>query len=112
MDQCSRVNSRQQPCRDRLCISLHSANLSGEEDIRVPLHLQSLFEQRWSIEIGVAMDLSIAQKSCVLKSRNETQHARLLPEFQVILETDEVVGIGTQVLTAKLYDRIRHRSRH
>src|SRR4051794_40644287 len=77
----------------------------------MPLHLESFLEQCWRVEIGIAMDLAIAEKVCVLKSWNETQHARLLAELQMVLKPDKVVRIGAQVLTAKLYDCIRHRSR-
>src|SRR5947209_16534382 len=105
------MKSRQQSCRNRFCISFHAANLSGKEDIRMPLHLETLFEKRWGIEIRVAVDLPIAEKPRVLKSRNETQHARLLREFQVVLEAHQVIRVSPQVLVTKLHDRIRKCSR-
>jgi hypothetical protein len=41
------------------------------------------------------MDLTVAQEACVLQAGNEPQHAGLLGEFQMILESDEVVAVGT-----------------
>src|SRR5271163_754032 len=54
------------------------------------------------------MNLSVAEEARVFEAGDQTQHARLLAEFQVILEADEVVGIGTQIFLAQLYDGVRH----
>ena len=53
------------------------------------------------------MDLPIAQEPRVLKAGNQPQHARLVAIFQVILEADQVVGVGAQVFLAQLHHRIR-----
>jgi len=48
--------------------------------------------------------LAVAQEARVLKSRNEAQDAGLVAPFQVILEADEVVAVGAQILFAQLND--------
>jgi hypothetical protein len=62
------------------------------------LHLQSRIQQGWRIDIRVPMNLPEAQKSSILKAGNQPQHAGLFAKFQVILETDKVVGVGAQIL--------------
>src|SRR5208283_4835568 len=53
------------------------------------------------------MNLPVAQELCVFESWNPSQDSCLLAEFEVVLETDNVIGVGAQVLLAQLYDRIR-----
>ena len=49
------------------------------------------------------MDLAEAQELGVLQARNQAQDARLLAEFQVILEAHQVEAVGAQVLLAELH---------
>ena len=60
-------------------------------------HLQSLVQQRRGVDVGIAMDLSIAQEAGILKAGNQPQHAGLLAEFQMVLKADQVVGIRSQI---------------
>src|SRR5437868_1855066 len=54
------------------------------------------------------MDLAIAQEASVFKAGNQTQHARLLAEFQMVLEADQVIGIRPQILLPQLHRGIRY----
>ncbi len=54
------------------------------------------------------MDLAEAQEFCLLQAGNQAQHPRLLAEFQVVLQADQVVGVGAQVLAAQLHHRPGH----
>ena len=65
--------------------------------MRMLFHLQRLPQQSRRIDISVAMYLPVAQKARILQPRNQPQHARLLAEFQVILEADQIVGIRSQI---------------
>src|ERR1700690_3803627 len=65
--------------------------------------LQGLREQRRLIDVGVAMDLPIAQETGAFEARNQPQDTRLLPEFQMVLESDQVVGICPQILLPQLH---------
>ena len=54
--------------------------------------------------------MSVAEKAGVLEAGNEAQHAGLLAEFQVVLEADQVVGVGAQVFLPQLDDGVGHLS--
>ncbi len=70
------------------------------------LHLQGGGEQGGGVDVGVAVDLAVAQETCVLQAGDHAQDAGLLAELEVVLEADEVVGVGAQVLLAKLDDGV------
>jgi hypothetical protein len=53
------------------------------------------------------MDLPVAQKTSVFEPGNQSQHARLLTELQMVLESDQVVGVRPQILLPQLHRRIR-----
>ena len=52
------------------------------------------------------MDLAVAQERCVFQAGDEAQDALLVAELDVVLEADEVVAVGTQILLAKLNDGV------
>ncbi len=56
--------------------------------------LQGLGEQCGSVDVGVAMDLAVAQEGRVFEAGDEAEDAGLLAELEVVLEADEVVGVG------------------
>ena len=68
--------------------------------------LEGLGEQRGGVDVGVAVDLAVAQEGGVLQAGDQAQDAGLLAELQVVLEADEVVAVGAQVLLAKLDDGV------
>ena len=68
--------------------------------------LEGFGEQRGRVDVGVAVDLAVAQEGGVLEAGDEAQDARLLAEFQVVLEADQVVAVGAEVLLAKLDDGV------
>src|SRR5688572_18172639 len=53
------------------------------------------------------MDLTELQELGVLQSRYQTQHACLLAVSQMVLETDEPVCVGHQVLLSELNASVR-----
>src|ERR1041385_7211269 len=52
------------------------------------------------------MDLAITQKSGALQPGNQAEYARLVAVFEVILEADQVVRVGAQVLLPELHDGV------
>ena len=56
------------------------------------------------------MNLPVAQEARIFKPGNQAQHACLLAKLQVILKSDQVVGIGAQIFLAQLHHRIRNAS--
>ena len=106
--QCRCMNSSHKPGGDRLHVSLDATNLPGEQHARMFFHLQSLRKQRRCIDVGIAMDLPITQEAGVFEPGNQTQDTCLLAEFQMILETDQVVGIGPQILLPQLHRCVRN----
>src|SRR5579864_9604361 len=50
------------------------------------------------------MDLSIAEETGLLEPGNEAENASLVTKPQVILKTDQIVGIGAQVFLPQLHD--------
>ena len=99
------------PGGDRFHIAFDAADLSGEENLRVRFHLQRLGKQRGRIDVGVAVNLPVAQEARILESGDQAQDAGLLAELQMILKSDEVVGIGAQIFLAQLHDCVRHSCR-
>src|SRR5262249_32735737 len=90
-----------------LDIALHSANLPREQYVRMHLHLQRRREQGRRIDVGITMNLSVAQEAAVLEAGNESQHARLFAKLQMVLKSDEVIGIRAEIFLPKLHDGIR-----
>ena len=72
------------------------------------LHLQSCCEQRGRVDVSVAVDLAVAQEAGVLEAGDQAEHARLLADLEMILEADEIVGVGSQVLLTELHDGVGH----
>src|SRR5271169_3916626 len=105
-NQCRRVYPRHQPSCNRLHVAFHTADLSREQNPWMRLHLQGFPQQRWTVDIRVAMNLPVAQKPRILQSGNHPQHARLLSELQMILESDQIVGIRPKVFLPQLHDCI------
>ena len=68
--------------------------------------LQRLGEQRGRVDVGVAVDLAVAQEGGVLEAGDEAQDAGLFAELEVVLEADEVVAVGAEVFLAKLDDGV------
>ena len=68
--------------------------------------LQRFGEERGGVDVGVAMDLAEAEEGGVLKAGDEAEDAGLLGELEVILEADEVVGVGAEVFLAELDDGV------
>jgi hypothetical protein len=52
------------------------------------------------------VDLAEAHELGVLQTGNQPQNSRLFGEFQMILEPDQVITIGAQILLAKLDDGV------
>src|ERR1700716_3924913 len=93
--------------RDGFDVTFDTGDLPGEQGIRMTPQLQSRREQRRRVDVCVAVDLAKAHKLGVLEAWNQPQNPRLLGESQVVLEADQVVAIGSQVLLPKLHDSIR-----
>ena len=55
-------------------------------------------------DVGVAMNLPVAEEARVFKAGNEAQHAGLIAPLEVVLKADEVVAVGAQVFFAQLHD--------
>ena len=49
-------------------------------------------EQRWRVDVGVAVNLAVAEECRVFEAGDEFQDTILFAELQVILEADEVGG--------------------
>src|ERR1700677_996643 len=63
-------------------------------------------EQGRRVDIGVAVNLSVAEKARSFEARDQTQHVRLLAKFQVILKSDKIVRIGPQIFLPQLHRRV------
>src|ERR1035438_4269200 len=49
------------------------------------------------------MNLAEAQEARILKPGNQAQYAGLLAKFEMVLESDQVVAVGAQILLAQLH---------
>ena len=92
------IEAGEQPGRRRLHVSLDSRNLPREQHVRIPAQLQRLRQQRRRVDVSVPMNLTVANELGVFEPRNQPENASLLTESQMILESDQVVAIGAQIL--------------
>ncbi len=58
------------------------------------------------MDVGVAVDLAVAEERCVFEAGDEAEDAGLLAELEVVLEAYEVVAVGAEVLLAELDDGV------
>ena len=101
------VDAGEQAGGDGLGVALDAGELAGDEEIGAGAKLEGFGEERRCVDIGIAMDLAVAEEGGVLEAGDHAQNAGLLAEFEVVLEADEVVGVGTEVLGAELDGGIR-----
>ncbi len=59
--------------------------------------LQGFGEERWSVDVGVAVNLAVAEERGVFKAGDELEDAVLFAELQVILEAYQVVTVSAEV---------------
>ena len=83
---------------NRFDVTLNAGNLSRKQHVGVQLHLQRFLQQCRAVDVGVAVNLAIAEKFRIFQAWDEAQHTRLLAKLQVVLKANKVVGIGAQVL--------------
>ena len=97
------VETGQQPGGDGLRVTLDAGKLAGKHEPWRFLEAECFVQQQRGLDVGVAMDLAVAQEARIFKAGNHAQHARLLAEFQMVLEADQVVAVGANVLLAQLH---------
>jgi len=68
--------------------------------------LEGFGEEVRRVDVGVAVDLAVAQEGGVFEAGNEAEDARLFAELEVILEADQIVGVRAEVLLAELDDGV------
>ncbi len=87
---------------DGLGVAFDAGELAGDEDGGVGAELEGFGEERGGVDVGVAVDLAVAEEGGVLEAGDEAEDAGLLAELEVVLEADEVVGVGAEVFLAEL----------
>ncbi len=105
--ECGGVAAGEHAGGDGLGVALDAGKLAGDEDVGVGFELQGFGEQRGRVDVGVAVDLAVAEEVRVLEAGDQAQDACLLAELEVVLEADEVVGVGAEVFLPKLDARRR-----
>src|SRR3974390_342904 len=92
------AGSREDSCHQASCygfhITLDTTDLSCEQYARVRLHLQRLVQKCWGVDVGVAVNLAIAQEPGIFESGDQAHDTGLLSKLQMILESHEIVRIG------------------
>ena len=66
----------------------------------VGFELEGFGEQRGRVDVGVAVDLAVAEERRVFEAGDEAEDAGLFAELEVVLEADEVVAVGAEVFLA------------
>ena len=64
--------------------------------------LEGFGEERGGVDVGVAVDLAVAEEVGVFEAGDEAEDSVLLAELEVVLEADEVVAVGAEVFLAEL----------
>ena len=105
------VEARQQACGDGFGVAFDARELAGKENWswftappRGGLQAQRFVEQCGRADVGVAMNLPVAQEARVFEAGDEAQDAGLVAPLEVVLEADEVVAVSAQILFAQLHD--------
>src|SRR6202035_5527531 len=80
------VPAGEQAAGDGFGVALDARELAGDEDAGMGLELERLGEQRGRVDIGVAVDLAVAQEAGVFEPGDEAKDAGLLAELEVVLE--------------------------
>ena len=96
---------------NRFDVALDPGDLPREQHARMPLHLQRGKQQGGRVDVGVAMNLPVAQEARIFQAGDQPQHARLLAEAEMVLEADQIVGVGAQILLPELHHRVGHLGR-
>ena len=100
------VAARQHARCDGLGVAFDAGELAGDHDAGMGLELEGFGEQAGGVDVGVAMNLTVAQEGCAFEAGDEAEDAGLLAILEVVLEADEVVAVGAEVLLAKLHDGV------
>src|SRR5215831_7758170 len=85
------VNSSHQSGGHCFDVSFNPRDLPCKKNARIIAHLQSLVEHRRSADESVAVNLSKADEFGLFEPGNQTKHALLLTELQMVLKSNEVV---------------------
>ncbi len=96
------VAAGEEAAGDGLGVAFDAGELAGDEDAGVGAELERFGEQRGGVDVGVAVDLAVAQEGRVLEAGDEAEDAGLLAELEVVLEADEVVAVGAEIFLAEL----------
>src|SRR5262249_9673801 len=89
----------------RLDVSLDPADLTGEEQPRLPAQRKILGQKLRRVDEGVAVDLAEPQKLGPLQSGNLAKNPLLLRPGQTRLETDQVVRATREIFLSELHHR-------
>ena len=101
------MNTRQKSHRCGFDISLHAADLPGEEKALLGTQLKAFFQQRRGIQKGVSVNASITGKFDLFQAGNHSQDTPLFGPCHLGLKSDDVVLNSRKVFAAELYHRVR-----
>src|SRR5271154_4795364 len=87
------VDSGQYSGGDGFGITLDPRKLSGDEDTWPGAQGKALSQHRRRVDVGVAVNLTVAEKFRIFQAGNHAQNPGLLAELKVILEADEVIRV-------------------
>ncbi len=100
------VAAGEQAGGDGFGVAFDAGELAGDEDGGVGAELEGFGEQGGGVDVGVAVDLAVAEEGGVFEAGDEAEDAVLFAELEVVLEADEVVGVGAEVFLAELDDGV------
>ena len=89
-----RVKAGKHTGGDGFGIALYSRQLPGDEYPGMVAERKRLGQHPGSIDVGIAMNLAEAQKFGILQTWNEAQNPCLLAKFEVVLQADQIIGVG------------------
>jgi len=100
------VDAGQHAAGNGFGVAFDSAKLAGDHDAGMGFELEGFSEERWGVDVGVAMDLAVAEEGCVFEAGDELEDAVLFAVLEVVLEAYEIVGVGAEVLLTELDDGV------
>ena len=88
--------------RDRFDIAFDAGDLAGEEQTRICAGREVFVQYLWRIDKCIPVYLAKLQKLGVLQARNQLQNPLLLAVTQMILKSDQPIGVGHHIFLPQL----------
>src|ERR1044072_8388786 len=89
-------------CGDGFDITFDAGYLAGKKQSRICARLQRFVQYLWRVDKGITVDLAVLKDFGVFETRDQPHNPSLLRITEVILKSDQSIGVGHEVLLSEL----------